>query len=303
MLQLGPGVPPIDTSLLPWNTAGAPEGQPSIFQLITRNNRAMEDLAEIIVCNSFHEAEPGAFELYPNVLPVGPLFADGQFQKPVGQFFPEDARCLEWLDAQPDRSVVYVAFGSFTILDSRQFEELALGLVLTGRPFLWVVRPDSTAGLSEAWLDEFRQRISGTGMIVSWCSQQKVRSSCAVPDGPRSSLDGDTTVHGSFFAGPGTSCGGVLRVALRVELDDGRGAERGAVPVLAVLHGPVPEQELHLRHVGERSGDGAGPRRRRDRGGSERQSDASRRRRRDQGESARTKGCVLQVPGRGRVFV
>jgi hypothetical protein len=87
---------------------------------------------------------------------------------------PEDTRCLEWLDAQHDRSVVYVAFGSFTVFEPRQFEELALGLELTGQPFLWVVRPDSTAGLSNARLDEVRQRIAGTGMIVSWCSQQQV---------------------------------------------------------------------------------------------------------------------------------
>ncbi|TVU44962.1 hypothetical protein EJB05_04426, partial [Eragrostis curvula] len=64
-LQLAPGMPRIETSLMPWNKAGAPEGQPVIFKLVTGNNRAM-DLAEVIVCNSFHEAEAGAFKLYPN---------------------------------------------------------------------------------------------------------------------------------------------------------------------------------------------------------------------------------------------
>lgn len=96
----------------------------------------MKDLAEVIVGNSFRDAEPGAFELYPDILPIGPLVADEQLKKPVGQFLPEDARCLEWLDAQPGRSVVYVAFGSFAVFIPRQFEELALGLELTGRPFL-----------------------------------------------------------------------------------------------------------------------------------------------------------------------
>jgi hypothetical protein len=86
---------------------------------------------------------------------------------------PEDTGCLEWLDAQADRSVVYVAFGSFTVFNPRQFEELALGLELTGRPFLWVVWPDFATGLSKAWLDEFRDRV-GRGMIVSWCPQQQV---------------------------------------------------------------------------------------------------------------------------------
>ena len=99
------------------------------------------------------------------------MVADEQLKK------PEDARCLEWLDAQPGRSVVYVAFGSFAVFSPRQFEELALGLglELTGRPFLWLVRPDfATGGLSEAWLEEFQRCVGGAGMIVSWCPQQQV---------------------------------------------------------------------------------------------------------------------------------
>ncbi|KAL6637882.1 hypothetical protein ACP70R_025454 [Stipagrostis hirtigluma subsp. patula] len=178
-LQLAPGVPPLHTSLLPWNIAGAPEGQPAIFRAITRNNK-LNDLAEVVVCNSFHEAEAGAFKLFPDILPIGPLFADPEFRKPVGHFLPEDERCVKWLDAQPDGSVVYVAFGSMAIFDRRQFEELAEGLELTGRPFLWVVRPDFTAGLSKAWLHKFQQRVAGKGMIVSWCSQQQVLAHRAV---------------------------------------------------------------------------------------------------------------------------
>ncbi|KAM3260363.1 hypothetical protein ACQJBY_051554 [Aegilops geniculata] len=178
-LQLAPGMPPLHTSLMSWNNAGAPEGQHIIFDLVCRNNK-LNDLAEMTVCNSFQEAEAGAFKLFPTILPIGPLFADGEFQKPVGNFLPEDARCLKWLDARPDGSVVYVAFGSMAIFDPRQFQELAEGLELAGRPFLWVVRPDFTPGLSKAWLAEFSQRVAGTGMIVSWCSQQQVLAHRAV---------------------------------------------------------------------------------------------------------------------------
>ncbi|TKV91274.1 hypothetical protein SEVIR_9G084700v4 [Setaria viridis] len=177
--QFAPGMPPLHTSHLSWNNAGAPKDQPAIFQLVVRNNEA-KDLAEVTVCNSFGDAEPAAFKLYPDILPVGPLFADVQFKKPVGQFLPEDARCLEWLDAWPDRSVVYVAFGSFTVFNPHQFEELALGLELTGRPFLWVVRPDFVAGLSKPWLDEFQRRVGDSGLIVSWCPQQQVLAHRAV---------------------------------------------------------------------------------------------------------------------------
>ena len=122
------------------------------------------------MCNSFRDAETAALELFPSIVPIGPLFADAELLKPVGQLLPEDTGCLRWLDAQPGGSVVYVAFGSFAIFNPRQFEELALGLELTGRPFLWVVRPDFTTGggLSKAWFDEFQGRVAGRGVVVSW---------------------------------------------------------------------------------------------------------------------------------------
>jgi hypothetical protein len=173
-------MPPLHSSQLSWNNAGEPEGQHIIFELVTRNNK-LNELAEMVVSNSFHEAEAGAFNLFPSILPIGPLFADPAFRKPVGHFLPEDERCIKWLDAQPDASVVYVAFGSITIFDARQFEELAEGLELTGRPFLWVVRPDFTPGLSKAWLHEFRDRVGGRGMIVSWCPQQQVHVPPSTP--------------------------------------------------------------------------------------------------------------------------
>ncbi|PAN41971.1 hypothetical protein PAHAL_8G113800 [Panicum hallii] len=177
--ELAPGMPPLHTSQLPWTNAGAPEGQRIIFfDLITRNNK-LNDLAEMTVANSFHEAEAGASKLFPNILPIGPLSAD---RKPVGNLLPEDGRCIKWLDGQLDRSVVYVAFGSLAIFDGRQFQELAEGLELTGQPFLWVVRPDFTpGGLSKAWLDDIHQRVAGSrGMVVSWCSQQQVLAHRAV---------------------------------------------------------------------------------------------------------------------------
>ncbi|CAN6231269.1 unnamed protein product, partial [Urochloa humidicola] len=178
--QLVPGVPPLHTSNLPWNHAGAGEEQPILFELFRRMER-LSTLSEMVVCNSFHEAEAGAFKLLPNVLPIGPLSSDAEFRKPVGQFLPEDTRCLRWLDAQPDNSVMYVAFGSSRIFDPCQFNELALGLELTGRPFLLVVRPEFTTGeLSKAWFDEFQAGVAGKGMLVSWCPQQQVLAHRAV---------------------------------------------------------------------------------------------------------------------------
>ncbi|XP_028769697.1 UDP-glycosyltransferase 83A1-like [Neltuma alba] len=94
------------------------------------------------LCNSIYELEPGAFSLYPKILPIGPLMKSHESlsTQSLGQFWEEDKSCLKWLDQQPPCSVIYVAFGSFTEFNTSQFQELALGLELTQRPFLWVVR-------------------------------------------------------------------------------------------------------------------------------------------------------------------
>ncbi|WVZ60613.1 hypothetical protein U9M48_010610 [Paspalum notatum var. saurae] len=164
--QLAPAMPTIDTSEFSWNRAGDAKGQPIIFQLILRNNAATH-LAETIVCNSIQELEPGAFTLFPSVLPIGPLSSD----KPVGSFWAEDASCPAWLDAQPANSVVYVASGSFAAYDAAQLVELAEGLLLTSRPFLWVVRPGSAG---EKLFEQLRRRAAPRGRMVSWCQQQRV---------------------------------------------------------------------------------------------------------------------------------
>ncbi|CAN6309277.1 unnamed protein product [Urochloa humidicola] len=286
--QLAPGVPPLHTSNLPWNNAGAAEGQPTIFELCKRMDR-LSTLSEMVVCNSFHEAEAGAFKLLPNVLPIGPLSSDAEFRKPVGQFLLEDTRCLRWLDTQPDSSVVYVAFGSTTIFDPCQFKELALGLELTGRPFLLVIRPDFTTGeLSKAWFDEFQAGVAGKGMLVSWCPQQQVTEILKsisyyhyllVSSFIYKICDGWLCFHGVWHAGAGAPGGGVLRVALWVELDDGGGPERRAARVLAILCRTVSKRELHLQRVEDRSGGVTQRRWDRDQGGAEEQGEAGRRQR------------------------
>ncbi|KAJ4760090.1 UDP-glycosyltransferase 83A1 [Rhynchospora pubera] len=80
---------------------------------------------------------------------------------------------MSWLDQQPPKSVVYVAFGSLAIFSEVQFKELAHGLVLTGRPLLWVVRPDFTTGLSKEWVDDFLEENKEKCKIVDWAPQQQ----------------------------------------------------------------------------------------------------------------------------------
>ncbi|XP_031268670.1 UDP-glycosyltransferase 83A1-like [Pistacia vera] len=113
-------------------------------------------------------------DLIPNLLPIGPLLSINHPGKPTGNFWPEDSTCLHWLDKQPAQSVIYVAFGSIAIFNQCQFEELALGLELSGQPFLWVVRSDLMDGSIIKYPEGFLDRVASRGKITEWAPQEKV---------------------------------------------------------------------------------------------------------------------------------
>lgn len=84
-------------------------------------------------------------------------------------FWEEDKTCLHWLDQQLPQSVIYVSFGSWSVLDPNQFTELALGLDLLDMPFLWVVKPGNEQ------VNAFPHGFKGSkGKIVCWAPQKKV---------------------------------------------------------------------------------------------------------------------------------
>ncbi|OVA00784.1 UDP-glucuronosyl/UDP-glucosyltransferase [Macleaya cordata] len=173
MIQLSPTMPALNTDHFAWTCIGDSNMQRSLFRYIVSN---LEDIKDVdwYLCNSSYELEKSAFQLNPNLLPVGPLLASSQPGQLTGNFWTEDSTCLNWLDQQPANSVIYVAFGSFTIFDKHQFHELALGLENAGHPFLWVVRPDLTDGPSDAYPDGFQERVASKGRMVGWAPQQKV---------------------------------------------------------------------------------------------------------------------------------
>ncbi|KAK3032568.1 hypothetical protein RJ639_036807 [Escallonia herrerae] len=175
MIQLSPTMPPMNTAQFGWACIGDLTTQKQIFDLTVKCNEFIT-LADWIVSSSAYELESAAFTLFPNILPIGPLLASNRLGKQSGYFWPEDTTCLSWLDQRPPCSVIYVAFGSFTVFDQTQFQELALGLELTRRPFLWVVRPDITVELGDSYPQGFEDSVSIRGRMVGWAPQQKVLS-------------------------------------------------------------------------------------------------------------------------------
>ncbi|KAL8234049.1 hypothetical protein R6Q59_020149 [Mikania micrantha] len=98
----------------------------------------------------------GVLATHSILLQSAPAFGNRQIHK-------ANSRCLTWLDQQPVCSVIYVAFGSITLLDQAQFEELALGLELTKKSFLWVVRLGKSENMDHEYPRGYMDRIGTRG--------------------------------------------------------------------------------------------------------------------------------------------
>ncbi|KAF7067016.1 hypothetical protein CFC21_072935 [Triticum aestivum] len=90
----------------------------------------------------------------------------------------ESASLMRWLDEQPARSVLYVAFGSEAPLTPDNVRELAAGLELSGARFLWALREASAPLLPG---DGFQERVAGRGVVrAGWVPQVRVLAHGAV---------------------------------------------------------------------------------------------------------------------------
>ncbi|XP_027347844.1 UDP-glycosyltransferase 79B30-like [Abrus precatorius] len=108
-----------------------------------------------------------------------------QFNKPVLASGPVildpptsdlEEKFATWLGGFEPGSVVYCCFGSECTLRSNQFQELLLGLELTGMPFLAAVKPPSGFESVEAAMPEgFEERVQGRGFVYGgWVLQQLI---------------------------------------------------------------------------------------------------------------------------------
>lgn len=128
--------------------------------------------SDVVLMRSSDEFEPEWFEL------LRELYGKSKPVLPVGFLPPlvEDiyTGVKEWLDEQKVNSVVYVALGTEATLSHEELTELALGLELSGLPFLWVLRdsPGSTQSVSEMLPHGFVERVKDRGVVhFGWAPQ------------------------------------------------------------------------------------------------------------------------------------
>ncbi|TVU17201.1 hypothetical protein EJB05_33220, partial [Eragrostis curvula] len=87
---------------------------------------------------------------------------------------------LDWLDSKPARSVVYISFGSSSVMSRKQVAEIADAMARIERPFLWVLRKDNCKNQEDdAAIRKLVAAAGGDslgGLVVEWCDQARVLS-------------------------------------------------------------------------------------------------------------------------------
>ncbi|KAL6911516.1 hypothetical protein ACP4OV_000321 [Aristida adscensionis] len=168
--------------------------------------------ASAMIVNTFDELEGEAVSaieslgLARKVYSIGPLPLLAREDPPTLRssitlgLWKEQEESLGWLDGREPGSVVYVNFGSITVMTSEQLMEFAWGLANSGKPFLWIIRRDLVKGDTAVLPPEFVAETAERGLMASWCPQQKVLNHPAV---------GAFLTHSGWNSTLEAMCGGV----------------------------------------------------------------------------------------------
>ncbi|KAF8779863.1 hypothetical protein HU200_002129 [Digitaria exilis] len=183
--------------------------------------------ASAVIVNTFDELEGEAvvamesLGLARKVYTLGPLplLAHEDPSSPRSSIrlglWKEQEECLQWLDGKDHDTVVYVNFGSITVMTNEQLVEFAWGLANSGRQFLWIIRRDLVKGDTAVLPPEFLAATADRGLMASWCPQQEVLNHPAVGaflthSGWNSTLEsicgGVPVISWPFFADQQTNC-------------------------------------------------------------------------------------------------
>ncbi|XP_017228452.1 7-deoxyloganetin glucosyltransferase [Daucus carota subsp. sativus] len=172
---------------------------PSFFHTTDPNDQMVEfeitetercTAASAIIFNSYDSLESDVLRALSPICP--PIYTIGPLQLLVNQLprsplkslgsnlWKEDADCLKWLDTRQADSVIYVNYGSVTVMTPENLVEFAWGLASSNQNFLFVIRPDLVVGNTAILPKEFLEETKDRGLITGWCPQGQVLSHRAV---------------------------------------------------------------------------------------------------------------------------
>lgn len=160
-----------------------------VQQLFTGESQRTQH-AHSLILNTFEDLEGPILSKIrthcSKVYTVGPLHAHLKYRlgnkdttlsnNSSSSLWEVDKSCIQWLDQKPDKSVVYVSFGSTTKLTRDQLMELWAGLVQSKKYFLWVERSDviTGSGIDSPTLDDIMEGTKKRGCMVKWAPQDEV---------------------------------------------------------------------------------------------------------------------------------
>ncbi|XP_030952618.1 7-deoxyloganetin glucosyltransferase-like [Quercus lobata] len=173
---------------------------PSFVQTIDPNDAAFKLVIEAaerapkasgIVIHTFNALEKEVLDalstMFTHVYAIGPLqpllinHLPNDLLKSIGyNLWKEETECLDWLNSKSPNSVIYVNFGSVTVMTRKQLIEFGCGLSNSKHPFLWIIRSDLVVGESTILPPEFEVERKERGFIASWCPQEEVLNHPAV---------------------------------------------------------------------------------------------------------------------------
>ncbi|PPS19493.1 hypothetical protein GOBAR_AA01088 [Gossypium barbadense] len=168
----------------------------SIMKLVVKQTRKSLQ-ADALILNTAEELDGPILSQIrtkcPRVYAVGPLHAqlNTRLNAKHGESYDHfsntlwevDKSCIFWLNKQPNRSVIYVSFGSITSTSREQLVELWYGLLNSKTKFLLVVRPNSVIGKDGEGEDvvmELMEKSKDRSYIVNWAPQEAVLNHPAV---------------------------------------------------------------------------------------------------------------------------
>ncbi|KAK6121218.1 hypothetical protein DH2020_045044 [Rehmannia glutinosa] len=184
-----PGVIPLGLKHFSHTIRTTDPNDPMLNFVITEFGRSSK--AAAIIINTFDALDQNVLTALSSICP--PIYTVGSLHLLLNQLpanytlksmssslWKEDPACLNWLDSKPKNSVIYVNFGSITVLNPQQLSEFAWGLANSKKNFMWIVRPDLVQGENAALTPEFWDEIGDRGFAAEWSPQEEVLGHPAV---------------------------------------------------------------------------------------------------------------------------
>ncbi|KAH7279271.1 hypothetical protein KP509_37G013100 [Ceratopteris richardii] len=150
-----------------------------LWELIIRIWKACSAKAHAVAINTVQDLEETTCRALADACDV-PIYDVGFWMEDLSDdiaisSWKEDKSCIPWLDQQPNASVLYISFGSLTLLSQAEFHAFIDGVISSKQRFLWVLRPDLVKDIDySVMVMDIMEKSEGKGLVIEWAPQLQV---------------------------------------------------------------------------------------------------------------------------------